>query len=284
MKGAAKLIVSMAFVACLAACSSNSATDTSSSSFDEGFSESEYSYSSGSEQPGDSESYSSSTSGQSGETTSGSSQNTYIETDDRERKSIISNANDYEPGNAGDASDAQSEAQPEAGFTYAKLKDIAYYGLGNSFSEALRYSGRSSSPDYVGYGNNGMNGSYYTHFDNMDQNRYLMFRTDSDTYFNDNDYCYGVRGWFSRVFEYGRDSHSLPVSSLAAVLDAKSMYPVSSWPEDYFIPSNLDSSGLYAIEADLDTALGVRSCLILLEADSDSWHISDDTWVDVLIK
>ena len=273
MKRVAVLAVSMAFLLCLGGCSGNNVSDSDSSSYVSEQSEENESFSS--EQSEGSGSY---VDEQPDETASDSSQYEYIETDDRKRKSIVSNASDYETGDSSSSNDSESS------FTYVELNDIVYYGLGNTFSNILDFSGRSSEPSYVGFGNQGMRGTYYTHFDNMDNNRHLLFSTNYDTYFNSSDYCYGANGWFSRVFDYERNPGSCTVSDLASVLNAKSTYAVSSWPEEYYVPSNLDSSGLYAIEADLSTTSGVQSCVILLEADSDAQHISDDTWTIVLVQ
>ncbi len=196
----------------------------------------------------------------------------YYEVNDQERKSILADPNDYE---------SSSGSSPY--FTSVKLHDIVYYGLGNYFGDIHKYSGNESLPGYIGFGDHGMNGTYYTYFGNHDNNCYLMFSTSHDTYFNTDDYCYGARGWFSRVFDYEKTQGLCRVRDLADYLNASTTYPVSSWPEEYYVPSNLDSDGLYAIEADLDTTLGVRSCVILLEASSESGHISSDTWVEVLV-
>lgn len=169
-------------------------------------------------------------------------------------------------------------------FLYAKLTDIVYNGLGNNYKNILDYSGLSSDPSSVGFGDHGLEGNYYTYFSNRDKNCDLIFSVTGDTYFCDTDICFGAKGWLERVFDYEKTQGPCEAKAFADILNAKNTYVISDTSNVLYVPSNLNCNGLYVIEADIETSQGLKSCVVYLEADSESDGISSDTWVEVILK
>lgn len=188
--------------------------------------------------------------------------------------SIITDPGDYE----------MSSSKGEPHFTSAKLCDIVYNGLGNKFNDIMSYSGQTNTPGTVGFGDHGLEDNYYTYFGNRDQNCHLIFNVTGQTYFEDSDLCYGAKGWLSRVFDYEKTQGPCNARAFADVLNAKNTYVLNDTSSALYVPSNLDTGCLYVIEADIETAQGKKSCTIYLDANGDSYDISSDTWVEVILN
>lgn len=208
----------------------------------------------------------------------------------------IEGPEDYRRGYAIGGDSSNINANGESGyFISVQVSDIVYHGLGDTFGNICDYCGLRGTPDTVGWpGDHGMKGKYYTRFthrvselfgvlDESDPRCALMFSTSHELYFNRDDYCYGAMGSFERLFDYEKVMGYCEVQSLASALGAKNTYFITSWNEDNYVPDNLRSNSLFAIETDIQTSRGIQSCLILVDANSEKDFVSKDTWVEILV-
>ena len=196
----------------------------------------------------------------------------YYETDFRNASSIQTDPSEWEYSDTGKAS-----------FLYANLCDVMYNGLGRTFRDVLDYTRINGLPTVAGLDSDGIENTYYTRFSN-NKNCDLIFNYSGEGVFGDQDKCIAAKGWLCRVFDYDKTQGMCDAKALADVLNAKGTYVTTDYYGISFVPSNLRSNGLYVIEADIPTAQGILSGFVYVEADSDSYHIGEDTWVEVVLK
>lgn len=202
------------------------------------------------------------------------SQFIYDTSDNRKRYSILSDPSDYE----------RSSTEEKPHYIYANLDELVYNGLDASLIEIMSYKGKTKKPNFVGRADYGVRSLYYTYFDSIDSNRYLLFTASGDEFFGDDDYCYGAAGWLDRIFDYEKTQGLCTAKDFANVLNARNTYVLYDLSGINFVPSNLSTNCLFVIEADISTARGIKPCVVYLEAESDEYCLGIDTWVQVLIN
>lgn len=214
--------------------------------------------------------------------------NTYISGDNRTPQNILTDPNDYEPG---DPNYAQEPVYPEApaeadvGVTISNIRlcDTLYHGLGDTYQNIYAYTGQDKyGTPSVGLRDYSYDGYYSTYFGN-DRNTELLFYSSTQEYLQDQDSCYGGKGWFDELFEYDRTGQGyISVSQFANALNARETYFINAADEPD-APSNLYCDSLYVIKADVETALGTYSCTIEIEANSEDYGLGTDTWTKIAL-
>lgn len=118
--------------------------------------------------------------------TSGLDGSVYYEIDDRERKSVVADANDYESGNS---SDSEEEMFAEIGGTLMNAFGSTYSVLDDCGYDSL-YT-MDAMPSVYGLENYSMHA-----------NEILLMQQTGSERLGENDVCIGAYGWLSRVFTF----------------------------------------------------------------------------------
>lgn len=189
----------------------------------------------------------------------------YYQIEDRERKSVLADPNQYESGNS---SDSDEEMFAEIDGTLMNAFGLTYSILGDSCQTVYTMD---EMPYLYGIED------YSNHANEI----YLMQQEGSER-FGDNDICVGAFGWLSRVFVFEHE-WSASVKDFTDAL--RENYPDCTelqFTDKSIIPSAPSNIGNTLAYVDFTApfcAAGNTKVRLYIEASSEDSGASSDTWV-----
>ncbi len=189
----------------------------------------------------------------------------YYAIDDRERKSILADANEYESANS---SDSDEEMFAEIDGTLMNAFGLTYSILGDSCGTVYTMD---EMPYLYGIED-------YSHHANE---IYLMQQEGSER-FGDNDVCVGAFGWLSRVFVFEHEWGATVKDFTDALRENYPDCTRLQFTDKSIIPSapsNIGNTLAYVEFTAPFCATGNTRVRLYIEAAGDDSGASSDTWV-----
>lgn len=189
----------------------------------------------------------------------------YYAIDDRERKSIFADANEYESGNS---SDSDEEMFAEIDGTLMNAFGLTYSILGDSCGTVYTMD---EMPYLYGIED-------YSHHANE---IYLMQQEGSER-FGDNDVCIGAFGWLSRVFVFEHEWGATVKDFTDALRENYPDCTSLQFTDKSIIPSapsNIGNTLAYVEFTAPFCATGNSRVRLYIEAAGEDSGASSDTWV-----
>jgi len=169
----------------------------------------------------------------------------------------------------------EGEDEEEPGFTSLALTEDNYHYLGSTYSDICDWY--HGEPDNVGFMQ--ADNSYYT---SLTPNANLEMRQAiNGERFQPEDYCFGINGWFERVFEAEDKTYPM-IEEVISYFDAENVTTMDV-TDELEAPTNLNSTELTCMDIELDTSSGRKRVRLEIEADNEEGYIYDDSWTRIYL-
>lgn len=186
-------------------------------------------------------------------------------------------SDEYDTEGEYDTGEGYEEEEPiaESPFTKLELGKYNAHTLGATYAEMCEWYNREADvycfmeEDYC----------YATYFGN-NRNCYCEMRKARDhteCTMEPEDYCFGLSGWFSRVFEVERDG-PITAGDIIDFLDARNVTTMDV-TDELEAPTNLGTENLLCMDVDIETAFGTKTLRLEIEANDEESSVTDDTWI-----
>lgn len=189
----------------------------------------------------------------------------YYEIDNRERKSILTDANEYESGNS---SDSDEEMFAEIDGTLMNAFGLTYSILGDSCGTVYTMDEMPYLYGIEDYGHHA--------------NEIYLMQQEGSERFGDNDVCVGAFGWLSRVFVFEHEWGATVKDFTDALRENYPDCTSLQFTDKSIIPSapsNIGNTLAYVEFTAPFCATGNTRVRLYIEAAGEDSGASSDTWV-----
>lgn len=167
------------------------------------------------------------------------------------------------------------EDEEEPGLTNLTLTKDNYHYLGSTYIEMCDW--HHGEADIVG--SMQKDNCYYT---SLTPNADLeMRRSVKDEYLQPDDYCFGINGWFERVFD--AEDNSFPtIEEVINYFGAENVTTMDV-TDELEAPGNVGTAELTCMDIELDTSSGRKKVRLEIAVNEDEGYISSDTWTRIYL-
>ena len=164
----------------------------------------------------------------------------------------------------------------ESAFTRIQLEKDHYHYLGSTYAEICDWlHGEANNRGFME-----ADGCYTTEL--RVRNAYLEMRRaepdNTEEWHNDKDYCFGLDGWFGRIFDIEQESRTT-VADVIRYFNATNLRKMKT--EDEFEAPGLSTDHLICMDINLETSKGTKKVRLELGAGTLDSLVSVDTWARI---